>query len=1428
MRTQIDGGRAVSVLSCVLCRARPGAPGDHLARRSAQIQGASIDGRPARLRHQGDGILLELPGHTQQQLELVLTQDLPGGLLRVRLPDLGGLSVTATAWRLAVDGPLLVRADLAGEAMPLEQEPATRLRFSPFYGWLSGGSWRDAITAPVILQQGSDPRRLAPMLTASGAPPAAVGPAMLALHGQLLAGMRIGSGELRLEALSLGRQRAAFALGAVLGLVLGAFLAWRLPWLHVVAAVLGCTGIAGAVLMAGGATSLVVEVLAGGAAWSGLGLLLVAPVRLLLTHARAKPLLACLLAGTALVLAPTPGAAETAPPQIVVMGYDHLDAQHRPQGVVVALSPVQSEALGLGKQGQDLGGVACGAASFVLESDGTQVAGTCTVPLAVLAQGWQEFELDLGAAGVSAVRVEALPEASPAIPSSRLAWSVRTGADGGSLLEVRVRDPLALRLVVSLAWAKREEGSNLSIDLPGSRGGGSVEVHAPSGWELSADDRLRLPALPASRSMSWTLALPVARGSTKLVLSREKGPQSPGTLDIGHQLVVRIFPSGLSWQDSATIALRGQAPLAGLQMQLPPQLQVTSVAGEGIAGWWQQAGTLAVRWSVPKRGPCQLVISGVIARASTGNERGDGSALVLPSVANAREHGRLALVHGQDARFEQPAGLDRAGSAPGEDLVAVWTDAPAAGAGRVSWLALGLDSLRLRERIALVLGEDRVRAYLHLELSGSGACEQLRLHLPGAWSIARSTDAPSAVAATSSTPSASLIAELVGEGAERVLVLRGNGPLSGGATFDLMLEHLLPGLEDFSAPDLRPSGPLQPLLEHQGLVVGDAGDPRLQAAAATAAEELEDASRMAPPPQAALRLQERWRFARETPGAEPLRLHPVRDQPIVQLEADHYLRLDDRSLRIATRITATPRQGAVQDLVLLLGEGMELESVTGADLGWWRLEGMQLHLHLSRPSSAPFSVALATRQGWHEGRIRLLAISSGDLQPLLAQHIALAIHEDAPLVRWQPEGLESDQPGSLSDQLLPSGIDASLLDASLHAVRRDWSLSFTRGAVESIAGEDALAPVVDLRTVVAPDGELRSMARWSVINRSRRELALELPDTVQLWEVRVDGMSVAPHQDAQDAHLAWIPVPLERPGQAATTVDVIWRQPPSRSGMVQARAPVLRDLHLVTSLWTFDGGPGTVLAWRGGSLQPCDLATVLAERARRVMDDLARLRSVAALAPPAVARARAELDRILDELDDRITEFGRQPPSAAEPVLGALRTSREQVGAELARLDQAGALAARRRAGLGLDQEGLVWEDHAGARAPQPGMSAWAVLTMPVCMQLPWEVGSSEPAQDLGEGLPAPGLAGDAQGVLTGVELVPGAGGVQLSCRGQGGELSCDFSIVRAHARMAWGAWAMGLAGALVMLAPLLLARRARRAASTTTQAPRAQRVRPA
>jgi hypothetical protein len=1462
-----------------LVRALVAAPGrQHLALRlppGETLAQATIDAATVAVARGPDGaLLLPLPGRTQVQLALLLSEDIAADGPTLALPSFAPLQVVRCTWTVALAGPWRVRAHGAGNgpgataADAIDLLPGALLAPGPerpwYAPWTLPAECVPAGAAPFALPAlpgagSADPRQLA---APAAAAPAPAGEPVLALSGRTwLRWQRLdGDGVMRLSLADIEDLRWHDRLGWMLGALLGLGLALRARYptalLVGFAAWIAALALHGWDLPAAGALA-VAEALpvAVGAGWL-LRLGLAAWRRPASAPRAPAPALALLALGLALAGAGMSAAGAAEAPEPVLMGYQRLDAAGLPAGVQVALTRAQLQALWQRAQPAPGPGEPCalalGGVDLDLRLDGGRLVGTATFDCAAFGSYWQDLRLGLGAGHVEGISV--LPPGAP-LPPAVLAlgragaaapppWTLPAGTtleagDGtgptvgwrmdGDQVVLALASGHQWRIAVALALPVTARDGGWAVDLPwlpaaggtlrlraapgGS--GATAAAHAPgmtptlNGMDLALDGRAGAPGTDGA----WRWDLPATGVLALTANPRAPGAPPDGRLELTQSITVALAPGHLEWQDEAQIA-SAVAPPRRVVLALPAGLAVTAAAGPGLAAWHQDAAALTLEFADAAPSPLALRLLGALVVPP-----GVSSAAVVPDLPGAaRSAGRLALRHGDGRRFANPAGLERADPAPGEDLAARWDGGPGAPAV-VAWSAVSAD-VAIEERCTLVCGRDRLRVGVHVDLRGPGALGALYLRLPGPWRLAAD---PAPVDAAFS-----------GGGDDRLLVVRPPQPLRAGAGVDLALEAERSDIgNDFTAPDLAPvagGGAPAPELARQRWCVGDAGDLRLtrtgdgaQGALAGGVEAL------AAETGAQLRPGETWRLACERQGAPPrFRLVPEAVQATVA--ASHYLVVGAERVRWSARLDWTVTQGDLAELRCTLPPSAHLVRLHAADLGSWHLEGTTLVATLTAPARAHAALELELEAALADAA-QIAAIATEE--PLVAQQVAAVAEDDIGLLHFNPEGLESG-PGA-SALALPDGVDAALVADRWHALRPDWHLGIARETLAATGGVDGVATLVEVAATVAPDRELRAHALWHLLNRSRQQLPLRLPDGVDLWEVRLDGAAVHPSADPGDPTLMWVPARTLRPGEAALRLEVTWRE--RVAGTVFSPAlPRFAGVTINQVIWRLAAPPPWRLEWRSGGLKPVTALTALGVRAHNVIDELARLRQQDGLKEAGLRRLGDQLSALDLELADYQAGADAAPAAAqADSDLlpfASLRSNRDQVRDDRQRLELQFNLRAQRRNSLGLGNLNQTWSNQAAsannaaqvnaaqaapanpqanggqtpAPAPAPGAAPTGDFAPPVAVRAaPWRAPLALAAgAGLGAGEVPPGWRQAAASEAIGMDLVAlPADAAELDVGGSGQDPTLRLALV-APAASPWPAVGLGLAVVVLAGAALL------------------------
>lgn len=254
--------------------------------------------------------------------------------------------------------------------------------------------------------------------------------------------------------------------------------------------------------------------------------------------------------------------------------------------------------------------------------------------------------------------------------------------------------------------------------------------------------------------------------------------------------------------------------------------------------------------------------------------------------------------------------------------------------------------------------------------------------------------------------------------------------------------------------------------------------------------------------------------------------------------------------------------------------------VTGQNVGRdWRREGDTVIVPLSRPLLGAGTLLLTFEQPMPaEGG----ELSPGEVRPLNVQAERGYIQVVSPLQVKFPDPLSE---GSLL-KIDPTELPAEFRLLSSAPTLSAWQYTardFTIGAkVEWFDPGETVDQVVDflkLSTQISRDGQWVTDARFFVKSKSRAALRVKLPETVSLWEARVDEAPVNARKDRSET---LIPLPAQPDPNQAVEISLRYGAKSADPDSPRIMAPVL-DVPLVIGEWTVTGDENRTLVPRDGS-----------------------------------------------------------------------------------------------------------------------------------------------------------------------------------------------------------------------------------------------------
>jgi hypothetical protein len=288
--------------------------------------------------------------------------------------------------------------------------------------------------------------------------------------------------------------------------------------------------------------------------------------------------------------------------------------------------------------------------------------------------------------------------------------------------------------------------------------------------------------------------------------------------------------------------------------------------------------------------------------------------------------------------------------------------------------------------------------------------------------------------------------------------------------------------------------------------------------------------------------------------------------------------------------------------------------------------------------------------------------------------------------------------------------------------------------------------------------------------------------------------------------------------------------------------PMFPDLRIMQVLWRFVPPPGFDLSRRDGALHEAGFGDAESDRAKRVIEELKRLRGLGNLKDAGMQRLSEQLSTLDLELNDYLIGMNRlggdqavqaaagqarQPrpgqqvqhgqqaaPQQADwqslnsAIINDVNKNRAELQQEQQRIEGVFNSRQGRRKAFNLDNSQSWGQSPSNAKvAPNAPNAPPPLQAQPVRGEFaprrfpntwPWQDALAVTAgQSLGAGAPPPGFRAASAGSLLGLDLVGDRPDEGLTLRGQGGDLGLELKLSR-HWPSPWP-W-LALAGAAVVL----------------------------
>lgn len=363
-----------------------------------------------------------------------------------------------------------------------------------------------------------------------------------------------------------------------------------------------------------------------------------------------------------------------------------------------------------------------------------------------------------------------------------------------------------------------------------------------------------------------------------------------------------------------------------------------------------------------------------------------------------------------------------------------------------------------------------------------------------------------------------------------------------------------------------------------------------------------------------------------------------------------FIRPAEDHIHVNTRCRFRIDQAGVDRFRLRLPVGARLIDIKAENLRSWQTEqdagGAIVTVRLLSPVVGEQTVDLAHRITRRPGQDAVLGpVQLVDKTLQRVEHYVGIVRIEQRLVTiTNKSGLEK-LPDVEKLPYLPAGISKTAITQAFVADRR-WSLTLSQPQIEVDTGEAAEIAFAIIKTVIAADGRMRSVATYRVRNRSRQFLQIEMPEKAALWGVLVDGKPGAVSHDASSGKDVLL-IPIQRMGltDPAIEVNLIYEHErielPAGLRTVTPSAPRVVNTPVVETYWQVYVPENYGVTKTGGNVKDVAGSRLLGSKLSSDTDDLERIMKFADQAGTKRMKYKAlrNASRLQQSLSDGITEM---------------------------------------------------------------------------------------------------------------------------------------------------------------------------------------------
>ena len=230
--------------------------------------------------------------------------------------------------------------------------------------------------------------------------------------------------------------------------------------------------------------------------------------------------------------------------------------------------------------------------------------------------------------------------------------------------------------------------------------------------------------------------------------------------------------------------------------------------------------------------------------------------------------------------------------------------------------------------------------------------------------------------------------------------------------------------------------------------------------------------------------------------------------------------------------------------------------------------------------------------------------------------------------------------------VVPAHVSSGSLTAA-YVADAGWAFTVKQPDVEVRKLPDAEISLAELLTVLSADGQVRSVATYTVRNRAKQFLRVALPAEATLWGVLVDGKPVTVSRNTDPSGQRVLGVPIQRLTEADLPLKVAVYyagQPlklPALARGFTPRAPRVLETNVVKTLWQVYVPSQYQTTVTDGNMEEVVESLLHGERVKANVDEVNRLLQMNKKPESASQRKRvlSSLQRQQQELSDNFVQL---------------------------------------------------------------------------------------------------------------------------------------------------------------------------------------------